>query len=151
MEAEHESKVYDKRTSIPYTLVGDYYLSWGDLPDDDSEVKSIGVWGQRRKQYLKNHRKGLYAKLLASGKLNNHLAEIDQQAQEMFSQLVYEMAENEGVTEKLKSLHQMEWVGRMNSIRERARKIVDSELIRIKVRAAVRRCTVALYLLISRA
>lgn len=124
-----KARFVDEKTGIPYTLVGDYYLPWSDIPDDDNENKPIGVWGQRRKRYLKANRNGLYAELLISGKLNNHLAEIDQQAQEMFSQLVYEMAENEGVTEKLKSLHQMEWVSRMNNIRERARKIVDSELI----------------------
>ncbi|MGI5849160.1 MAG: TnpV protein [Christensenellales bacterium] len=124
-----KARFIDKKTSIPYTLVGDYYLPWGDIPDDDNENKPIGVWGQRRKRYLKANRNGLYAELLISGKLNNHLAEIDQQAQEMFSQLVYEMAKRESATERLKAENQMEWVGRMNSIREQAREVVSSELI----------------------
>ena len=124
-----KTRFIDEKTGIPYTLVGDYYLPWGDLPDNDSEVKPIGVWGLRRKKYLKEHRKGLYAELLASGQLNGHLVEIDRQAHEMLSRLVDEMAKSEGVTEKLKAENQMDWAGRMNSIRERASEIVNSELI----------------------
>lgn len=80
-------------------------------------------------RYLKQHRKVLYVNLLTSGKLNSHLAEIDKQAEDMFFQLVKQMAEREGVTEQLKVDNQMEWVGRMNNIRNRAKEIVNTELI----------------------
>ena len=87
------------------------------------------MWGQRHRRYLKEHRRTTYAPLLPSGKLNGYLADIDRQAEEMFSRLVKQMAEVEGVTEQLKADNQMEWVGRMNSIRSRAMEIVNSELI----------------------
>ena len=89
----------------------------------------IGVWGQRHRRYLKEHRKTAYTRLLTSGKLNRYLADIDHQAEELFSQLVSQMAAAEGVTETLKASDQMEWVRRTNSIRNRAGEIVESELI----------------------
>ncbi len=89
----------------------------------------IGVWGQRRKRYLIEHRKELYAELLTSGKLNGYLKELDEQAQDMFSWLVQQMADREGVTERLNADDQMAWVGRMNSIRGRARETVNNEFI----------------------
>jgi len=110
-----------------YTLVGDYYLP-NLLPAEQAE-KPIGVWGQRRLRYLKQHRRVLYTNLLVSGKLSEHLTEIDKQAEDMFFRLVNQMAECEGVTEKLKANNQMEWVGRMNNIRNRATEIVNTELI----------------------
>lgn len=87
------------------------------------------MWGQRHRRYLKEHHRATYATLLTGGKLNGYLADIDRQAEEMFSRLVKQMAEAEGVTEQLKADNQMEWVGRMNNIRNRAMEIVNSELI----------------------
>ncbi|MBQ8623083.1 MAG: TnpV protein [Oscillospiraceae bacterium] len=110
-----------------YTRVGDYYLP--NLLPAEQEEQSIGVWGQRHLRYIKQHRKVLYVNLLTSGKLNSHLAEIDEQAEDMFFRLVNQMAEREGVTEQLKAENQMEWVGRMNNIRSRATEIVNAELI----------------------
>ena len=110
-----------------YTQVGDYLLPNLELPEE--EQQPIGVWGQRHRRYLKDHRRATYAALFTNGKLNSYLADIDRQAEEMFSRLVKQMAEAEGVTETLKAANQMEWVGRMNSIRSRAMEIVNSELI----------------------
>lgn len=110
-----------------YTQVGDYLLPDLKLPKE--EQQPIGVWGQRHRRYLKEHRRATYATLLTSGKLNSYLADIDRQAEKLFSRLVKQMAEAEGVTETLKAANQMEWVGRMNGIRSRAMEIVNSELI----------------------
>jgi len=110
-----------------YTQVGDYLLPDLKLPEE--EQQPIGVWGQRHRRYLKEHHRATYATLLTSGKLNGYLADIDRQAEEMFSRLVKQMAEAEGVTEQLKADNQMEWVDRMNNIRSRAMEIVNSELI----------------------
>ena len=87
------------------------------------------MWGQRHRRYLKEHRRATYAPLLTSGKLNGYLADIDRQAEEMVLRLVKQMAKMEGVTEELKAADPMEWVGRMNNIRNRAMEIVNSELI----------------------
>ena len=110
-----------------YTRVGDYLLPDLKLPEE--EQQPIGVWGQRHQHYLKEHRRATYATLLTSVRLNSYLADIDCQAEEMFSRLVKQMAEAEDVTEQLKADNQMEWVGRMNNIRNRAMEIVNSELI----------------------
>lgn len=110
-----------------YTQAGDYLLPDLKLPEE--EQQPIGVWGQRHRRYLKEHRRATYTALLASGKLNSYLADIDRQAEEMFLRLVKQMAEAEGVTEQLKADNQMEWVGRMNNIRNRAMEIVNAELI----------------------
>lgn len=91
--------------------------------------KPIGIWGQRHKRYLKEHRKATYTTLLTSGKLNSYLTDIDEQAEEMLCRLVKQMAEREGVTEKLKANNQLEWVQRMNNIRNRATEIVITDLI----------------------
>lgn len=123
-----EKYITDKRTGLKYELVGDYYLIAGD-GEPDEEQKPIGIWGQRHLRYLKNYRKVLYADLLTSGKLNDYLADIDQQAEKMFKRLVKQIAAAEGVTEQLKATDQMAWVGRMNSIRNRAIEIVNSEII----------------------
>ena len=117
----------DERTGIGYTLQGDYYLPDLQLPPE--KETEIGVGGQRHLRYLKQNRKVLYTNLLTAGKLNEHLAEIDKQAEDMFLRLVKQKAEREGVTEKLKAENQMEWVGRMNNIRSRATEIVNAELI----------------------
>ena len=93
------------------------------------EQQPIGVWGQRHRRYLKEHGRASYATLLTSGKLNSYLADIDRQAEELFLRLVNQMAETEGVTEALKTANPIEWVGRMNNIRNRAMEIVNGELI----------------------
>ena len=100
-----------------YTMQGDYHLP--NLTVEETETRPIGVWGQRRLHYLKHHRKVLYYNLLTSGKLNSHLADTEEQAQHLFSQLVKEHAAKEGITEQLKSTDQMKWVQKMNNIRER--------------------------------
>ena len=110
-----------------YIRVGDYFLP--DLKLPETETQSIGIWGQRHKRYLKEHKRLFYSNLLTSGKLNSYLADIDRQAEEMFSRLVKQMAECEGVTEQLKAENQLEWVGTMNNIRSRAVEIIDVELI----------------------
>ena len=119
--------IYDEKNGLWYELQGDYYLPCLKLPEE-VEVH-IGVWGQHHRRYLKEHRKTAYTRLLTSGKLNRYLADIDHQAEELFSQLVSQMAAAEGTTEALKAADQMEWVRRTNSIRNRAREIVNSELI----------------------
>ena len=110
-----------------YTRVGDYLLPDLKLPEE--EQQPIGVWGQRHRRYLKEHRRATYATLLTSGRLNSYLADIDRQAEELFSRLVKQMAEREGVTEKLKADNQMEWVARMNNIRRRATEVVNKDII----------------------
>ena len=95
----------------------------------DEEQHTIGIWGQRHRRYLKENRKVLYADLLTSGKLNGYLADIDREAEEMFSRLVKQMAEVEDVNEKLKANDMITWVGKMNNIRDRATEIVNAELI----------------------
>ena len=100
-----------------YTMQGDYRLP--NLNVEETDTRPIGVWGQRRLHYLKHHRKVLYYNLLTSGKLYSHLADIEEQAQDLFSRLVKEHAENEGITEQLKATDQMKWVQKMNSIQER--------------------------------
>ena len=115
-----------------YTQVGDYLLPDLKLPEE--EQQPIGVWGQRHRRYLKEHRRASYAALLTSGKLNGYLADIDRQAEEMFLRLVKQMAEAEGVTEQLKADNQMEWVGRMNNIRNRAMEIVNSPHVYVETK-----------------
>ena len=110
-----------------YTVQGDYRLPNLTLPAEDE--RPIGVWGQRRLRYFKQHHKVLYYNLLTSGKLHSHLADIEEQAQELFSRLVKEYAEKEGVTEQLKATDQMKWVGKMNAIRNAATEIINQELI----------------------
>ena len=117
-----------------YTQVGDYLLPDLKLPEE--EQQPIGVWSQRHWRYLKEHRRATYAALFTGGKLNSYLADIDRQAEEMFLRLVKQMAEAEGVTEKLKAADPMEWVRRMNNIRNRAMEIVNSELIYAREPAA---------------
>ena len=123
-----EKHIYNEQTGISYTLHGDYYLPDLALSDEEKGVE-IGVWGQRHLRYIKQHRKVLYLNLLTSGKLNGYLADIDKQAEEMFSRLVKQMAEREGVTEQLKADNQMEWVAWMNNIRSRVTEMINADLI----------------------
>lgn len=119
--------IYDEKNGLWYELQGDYYLPCLKLPKEES--RHIGMWGQRHLRYLKQHRKGLYSELLISGKLNDYLADINEQAEEMFSRLVKQLAEKEGVMEALKAEHLMLWVQKMNSIRNTAMEVVSNDLI----------------------
>ena len=119
--------IYDEKNGLWYELQGDYYLPCLKLPKEES--RHIGVWGQRHLRYLKQHRKVLYSELLISGKLNDYLADLNEQAEAMFSRLVKQLSEKEGVTEGLKAENQMLWVQRMNNVRSAAMEIVSSELI----------------------
>ena len=110
-----------------YKQVGDYFLPDLKLPEE--KTKPIGIWGQRHRLYLQEYKTATYTTLLTSGKLNGYLADINEQAEEMFSRLVKQMAEREGVTEQLKSENQLEWVRRMNNIRSRAMEIVNTDLV----------------------
>ena len=110
-----------------YTMQGDYRMPNITLPAEDE--RPIGVWGQRRLRYLKQHHKVLYYNLLTSGKLHSHLADTEEQAQTLFSRLVKEYAEKESVTEQLKATDQMAWVRKMNNIRERATEIVNADVV----------------------
>ena len=122
-----EKRIYNEQTGISYTLQGDYYLP--DLSLPEQENKPIGLWGQRHLRYIKQHRKILYTNLLTSGKLNGYLADLDNRAEDMFSRLVKQIAEHEGVTEQLKADNQMEWVTQMNNIRQRTTEIVNMEIV----------------------
>ena len=119
--------IYNTKNGLWYELQGDYYLPCLKLPKEES--RHIGIWGQRHLRYLKQHRKGLYSELLISGKLNDYLADLNEQAEELFSRLVKQLAEKEGVTEALKAENQMLWVQKMNSIRSAAMEVVSNDLI----------------------
>lgn len=119
--------IYDEKNGPWYELQGDYYLPCLKLPKEESGY--IGIWGQRHLRYLKQHRKVLYSELLISGKLNDYLADLNEQAEEMFSRLVKQLAEKEGVTEANKAENQMLWVQKMNNIRNAAMEIVSNDLI----------------------
>ncbi len=122
-----EKYIYDSDNGLWYELQGDYYIPCLTLPE--KENKPIGIWGQRHRAYLKEHRKVTYITMLTEGKLNSYLADIDKQAQEMYLRLIDEMADKQGVTEQLKAENPMEWIGRMGNIQSCAREIVNSELI----------------------
>ena len=110
-----------------YTMQGDYRLP--NLTVEETDTRPIGVWGQRRLHYLKHHRKVLYYNLLTSGKLNSHLADTQEQAQELFNRLTTNLSAKEGITEQLKATDQMKWVQKMNNIRERIIETVYSDVV----------------------
>ena len=116
--------IKDERTGLAYELVGDYYL-----PAGEDDLPPLGIWGRRRLTYLKAHRRDLYADLLLSGKLEEHLSSIDADAAEMASRLTAQLARAEGVTEAMKAADPMAWIGCMNSIRNRVMETVNHELI----------------------
>ena len=118
--------IFEQQGGI-YTMQGDYRLP--NLLPPTEEERPIGVWGQRRLNYLKHHRKVLYYNLLTSDKLHSHLADVEEQAQDLFSRLVKEYAEKEGVTEQLKAADQMAWVRQMNNIRECVFNYINTEFI----------------------
>ncbi len=119
--------IYNEKNGLWYELQGDYYLPCLKLPEEP-EVH-IGIWGQRHRRYLKSHRRALYTSLLASGKLNGYLADIDRQAEEMFPRLVKQMAESENINEELKATDTTAWIGKMNNVRNRAAEVVSEEII----------------------
>jgi len=112
---------------ISYTMQGDYLIPDLTLPLQNNF--SFGRYGKLRKDYLKKHESGIYSGLIITGKLNDHLAEIDKQSKEMFELLINQLAKNENITEQLKALDQLAWVGAMNNIKARAVEIVLNELI----------------------
>ena len=120
-----EKYIYDEKNGLHYKLVGDCYLPCLEAP----EVPQIGVWGRRRRTYLREHNKALYAAMLFSGELDAHLEAIDRDAEQMFNRLMRQYAVAEGVTEEFKAANQLEWVQRMNSIRCRLTEIINAELI----------------------
>ena len=122
-----EKVIYDEKNGLWYELQGDYYIPCLKLPEE--EQQPIGVWGQRHLRYIKQNSKVLYFNLFTSGKLNEYLVDIDKQAEEMFFRLVQQIAEREGITEKLKADNQMEWVAWMNNIRSKATEIVNCDII----------------------
>ena len=122
-----EKYIFDESNGLWYELQGDYYIPCFTLPE--VEIKEIGVWGMRHEDYLKSRRKSTYNRLQTEGKLNSYLYEINAQAEEMFDNLIVQYKKTEGITEELKATDQMEWVRRMNNIRERITEIVNNELI----------------------
>ena len=123
-----EKHIIDEKTGINYTLQGDYYIPDFTLPPE-TDNRPIGVWGRRHRDYLKNHRKAIYSIMLMDNTLHSYLADMNEQADDMFLRLVKDIAKAEGITKNLKAENQMEWVGRMNNIYNRAMEIVNSELI----------------------
>jgi len=122
-----EKYIFNESNGLWYEHQGGYYLPCLSIPEE--EEQTIGVWGQRHLRYIREHRKALYTGLQLSGKLNRYLADIDQQAETMFSQLAEQTAQRQGVTEQFKASDQMAWVGKMNNIRASATEIVDKEII----------------------
>ncbi|MBQ4057939.1 MAG: TnpV protein [Lachnospiraceae bacterium] len=116
-----------EQSGVTYRTVGDYRIPNITLPAEAN--KPLGVWGLKRKDYLINHKRVQFNIMLMNGTLWTHLAEVDEQASDMFSRLVEKMKVNEGITEQLKADNQIEWVARMNNIEARAREIVNHELI----------------------
>ncbi len=121
-----EKYICDNNNGLWYELQGDYYIPCLVL---DEETQPVGMWGRKRLRYIKEHRPVLHTTLLLSGKLNGHIAEIDNRATEMFDRLVKQLAEKEGVTEQFKAQDQMAWVGAMNNICNAAEEIVNAEVV----------------------
>ena len=119
--------IFDNNNGLWYELNGDYYLPCLILPPE--EEKPIGIYGQRHLRYLKEYHRTTYTNLLTSGKLNTYLAEIDEQAKDMFFRLVKEYADRQGVTEQLKADTTLEWVQRINNIRNAVEEVINTELI----------------------
>ena len=119
-----EQYIYDESNGLWYERDGDYYIPCLKLPEIN-----IGIWGERHLTYIREHRKLLHTKWIINGTLYTRLTEINQQAEDMFSELVKQMKNREGITEQLKSQNQMEWVRRMNNIRQRVNEIIYKELI----------------------
>lgn len=121
-----EKFTYDKSNGLWYELQGDYYIPCLTVPQDDNP---IGIWEQRHLRYIREYQKVRYTSLLLGGTLNSYLADIDARASEMLDRLIRELAEKEAITEQLKTQNQMEWVQRMNNIRNAAEEVVNAEVI----------------------
>ena len=121
-----KNRIYDEKNGLWYEKQGDYFIPCLSLPEEN---KPIGIWGQRHLRYIKQHKRVFYANLLTSCKLNSYLTDVDEQAEEIFSRLVIDLAEKENITEKLKAKNSMLWVQHMNSIRNRATEVVNADLI----------------------
>ena len=122
-----EKYIFDESNGLWYELQGDYYIPCFTLPE--VKTKEIGIWAMRHEDYLKSRRKATYNRLSFEGKLNPYLFEINTQAQEMFDNLIVQYKMSEGITEELKASNQMEWVRRMNNIKQRVTEIVNNEII----------------------
>ena len=123
-----EKHIFDEKTGISYTLVGDYYIPDLILPEEN-RTRKFGIWGVRHKRYLIEHKKEVFTLMQMNGTLNDYLADINEQAETMFIQLIEDMAKAEGITEQLKAENQMLWVQKMNNVRNRAMEIVNHEMI----------------------
>ena len=123
-----EQYIYNEQNGLWYELRGDYYIPCLKLPAQKEE-RHIGVWGQRHLRYIREHKKALYTSLLTSGRLHSYLADVEEQAQELFGRLMKQRAEREGITETLKADNQMEWVQRMNALRSAVIETVNAEVI----------------------
>jgi len=121
-----EKFIYDEKNGLHYQLVGDYYLPCLKLNEHEQD---IGIWGQRHFEYIKKYKSPFYTTLLMTDKLYDYLADVDKQAEEMYNTIIKQLAEKENVTEQLKAENQMEWVGRMNNIRQRATESVNMKII----------------------
>ena len=122
-----ENRIYDESNGLWYAKKGDYYLPELALPPE--KEKPIGLWGQRHLRYLKEYKQFVYLNLLTSGRLNEYLTSVDEQAEDMFSRLVKEYADRQGVTEQLKEEKQLLWIQKMNNIRACVREVVESNVI----------------------
>jgi hypothetical protein len=122
-----EKYIYDENNGLWYELQGDYYIPCLKLPDE--EQVEIGIWGQRHLSYIQKHCKPFYNKMVSEHTLYDYLLQVNRDAEETFSELVKRMAEQEGITEQLKADNQLEWMGRMNNIHQRATEIVNTEMI----------------------
>lgn len=127
METIKKKTIFEEMGGI-YIRQGDYFIPCLTLLEEE-EQRFIGVWGQRHKCYLKEHKKAVYITLFTSGRMNGYLADIEEQAQERFERLVEQMKQAQGITEQLKVENVLEWIGRMNNIQVCAREIVDKEII----------------------
>ena len=123
-----EQYIYNEQNGLWYELRGDYYFPCLKLPAEKEE-RHIGVWGQRHLRYIREHKKALYTSLLTSGRLQSYLADVEEQAQELFERLMKQRAEREDITETLKADNQMEWVQRMNALRSAVIETVNAEVI----------------------
>lgn len=123
-----EQYIYNEQNGLWYELRGDYYIPCLELPAEKEE-RHIGVWGQRHLRYIRERKNSLYTSLLTSGKLQSYLADVEEQAQELFDRFMKQRAERERITETLKADNQMEWVQRMNALRSAVMETVNAEVI----------------------
>ena len=124
-----ENRIYDENNGFWYAKQGDYYIPELALPPE--EEKPIGIWGQWHLQYLKEYKQLVYINLMTSGRLNKYLASVDEQAKDMFSRLLNDYADRQGITERLKAENQIKWIGMMNNIRSTVEEIVLTDLINV--------------------